>query len=321
MTRSRLALVTGLVLSAAGISPPSQARAGLLTSYNLVTTGDMEMNSHVNYNTFVGGNLTANGAVFSDHSFSGTTGLTVVGSISGSNIQVNGGKDLVVSSFGQGSDLVLMNGGDKVLGSGLPALASSIATQMADASAAFKSLSAGASNTVVLTNNGQLTFTVGEIDTLGRAVFSVDGSIFSNNAYQNGYSIAGSYADATSIILNVSGTTILHNHGQFNGEWNTQGVLAKTLWNFSDATSIDLHKNFSGAILAPRAHLTKGSTSTDGSIFVKSLLSKGETHSPYYSGFDPTSSIQAVPEPSTLVLAGIGALGFGGYALARRRRG
>jgi choice-of-anchor A domain-containing protein len=81
---------------------------------------------------------------------------------------------------------------------------------------------------------------------------------------------------------------------------------ATTIWNFSQATSLTIDRNFNGAILAPSAHLTN-STAIDGSVFVASMTQNGEVHLPGYTG--------VVPAPGTAVLAGLG-----GLIMAARRR-
>ncbi|WZO98411.1 choice-of-anchor A family protein [Isosphaeraceae bacterium EP7] len=312
MTRRIFGRIAGAMLTLA--APGLASADSVLYKYNVVTTGDFTQNSHVDYNTFIGGNLKGSGGVFSmSNNFPVGPGLTIAGTAVGSsNQQVNSNRNLVVSSAGA-AGTVHLNGGSLVIDSTLATQAAQISQELQNDSIAFKALATNQAGPVVA-NNGQFTFTVNAATAVnGVAVFNINGALLSSNSVQNGLSLAGDFASVSSIIINVTGTSITTN-GNFNGAWNGAPISAKTLWNFADATTLTLNNNFQGAILAVNAAVTHSSVSTDGSLFAKSLVSNGEIHKSLYSGYVPSPSV--VPEPASLVMAGIGAA----FAMVTARR-
>src|SRR5689334_18490627 len=96
---------------------PALASAdSVLYNYNVVTLGDFNEKSHVNYNTFVGGNLYGNAnAVFSMTSGStNPVGLTVAGTNYANNIKVNNGKNVVMTSAASNQGSIQLNGGGTI---------------------------------------------------------------------------------------------------------------------------------------------------------------------------------------------------------------
>ncbi|WP_165063812.1 choice-of-anchor A family protein [Paludisphaera rhizosphaerae] len=293
-------------------SPALASADSVLQQYSVFTSGDLTANSHVNYNTWVGGNLTGSAnSVFAMNAFTGTYGLTVAGTVSGTNIQVNNGKSVAITSAPPAGTFLLNGGGGQVVPTaGLAAQTTAMTTELVNNSAAFAAL---ATNQAALSAGG--VFTVNAATAVnGVAVFSIDGSVLSNSQYQNGFQIAGDYASVGSIIINVTGGTSVSSNYNFIGAWSNVD-RSKVLWNFENATSLTLNNNFYGTILAMKADVTQGSVSIDSNVFAKSLNFNGEIHGPLYTGFVPTSG--AVPEPSSMVMSATAlaaALGF-----ARRR--
>lgn len=117
------------------------------------------------------------------------------------------------------------------------------------------------------------------------------------------------------MIINVAG-----NNGYFG--INPSGDYARgsqILWNFYEATDVNIDRKVVGAILAPQATLSGFSGSTEGSVLASNInLNNGELHLQAFKGDLPT----VVPEigaegafaAMTLVLGGIAVLG------ERRRR-
>lgn len=111
----------------------------------------------------------------------------------------------------------------------------------------------------------------------GRVVLDVDGTkLFSNSKVQQiGFSIG---SGVTSVIVNVKGTSITFNQGNFVGDF----TKAKTnlIWNFYEAITLDTGSRiFEGSVLAPLAALTNGSP-IEGSVAVSSYTQRGEIHLP-----------------------------------------
>ncbi len=137
----------------------------------------------------------------------------------------------------------------------------------------------------------------------GVAFFSVSGSIFSN---QNVQQMDLNFNGATSVIINVSGTTINFTQGNMVGNLANEANGSKILWNFYEATSVFLDRRVVGAVLAPLAHL-RNTTVIAGSVAAKSFQQDGEVHLPAYNGFIPT------PGSAGLLAAG------GLFAIRRKR--
>eukprot|EP01004_Peranema_trichophorum_P005365 NODE_4224_length_1204_cov_45.087882_g3724_i0.p1 GENE.NODE_4224_length_1204_cov_45.087882_g3724_i0~~NODE_4224_length_1204_cov_45.087882_g3724_i0.p1 ORF type:complete len:306 (+),score=61.12 NODE_4224_length_1204_cov_45.087882_g3724_i0:131-919(+) len=111
----------------------------------------------------------------------------------------------------------------------------------------------------------------------GRVVLDVDGTkLFSNSKVQQiGFSIGNA---VTSVIINVKGTSITFNQGNFVGDFTK--VKTNLIWNFYEALTLDTGSRiFEGSVLAPLAALTNGSP-IEGSVAVSSYTQKGEIHLP-----------------------------------------
>lgn len=119
------------------------------------------------------------------------------------------------------------------------------------------------------------------------------------------------------IVINVAGLKVsLPGSINFNGPTN---LGQKVIWNFFEATSIDLgSKSWYGSVLAPNAEL-KHSNSIRGTVVVRSLQQNGAIR---MNNFDAQAHINemraAVPEPATwaMMILGFGAIG----AVIRRKR-
>lgn len=119
------------------------------------------------------------------------------------------------------------------------------------------------------------------------------------------------------VIINVAGTNVsLPSSINFNGP---TGLGGKVIWNFYEATSLDLgSKSWYGSILAPQAAM-KNNNFVEGSVVAGSMIQNGEIRMANISRDLAISQFQtAVPEPATwaMMIVGFGAVG----ALLRRRR-
>jgi choice-of-anchor A domain-containing protein len=124
------------------------------------------------------------------------------------------------------------------------------------------------------------------------------------------------------VVVNVAGANItLPASINFN---NGAGLGASVIWNFYEATSINLgSKTWFGSVLAPNAEL-KFSNGIEGSIVAKSLIQNGEARLGGFSGalqvaqYTASDIRDAVPEPATwaMMIMGFGAIGH----VIRRRR-
>jgi hypothetical protein len=124
------------------------------------------------------------------------------------------------------------------------------------------------------------------------------------------------------VVVNVAGSNITL-PGSINFA-SANGLGASVIWNFYEATSINLSsKVWYGSILAPTADLKFGN-GIEGSIVARNIVQNGEAR---LGGFSGALSIAqrlaedvraAVPEPATwaMMILGFGAIGH----MVRRRR-
>jgi len=127
----------------------------------------------------------------------------------------------------------------------------------------------------------------------------------------------------STIIINVSGTNIIvggglfYNNVQHSGDDPTDDRI---LFNFPDATTVQINKELSASVLAPFAILT-GDSQMDGNFIAAQINVRGEVHNVEFIGDlpQPPTGPPIVPEPGTLMLVGTGALSLVG-ALRRIKR-
>ncbi|QOI99190.1 MAG: choice-of-anchor A family protein [Phycisphaeraceae bacterium] len=292
--------------AAAAGSSFAQADIALIKDWNLIVLGHWSNSSQdVEGNAFCGGNLSGGsptiGVRLNAAQWAGREVLAVAGNTTVSNINLQAG------NFVRGGSLVgnvNHNGGGSTLVDGsLGARAAAYAASLTTFSASLASLTANSAVQTPLGQPGPVRYNAAPGQD-GLAVFSVHANdVFNNNLIQQ---IELNTNGASEIVINVAGSAVNFAFGNMVGEWTGAFARANVLWNFFEATSIALDRNFNGAILAPLAHLSN-TTAIDGSVFVASFDQRGEVHVPFYGG--------NVPAPASLTLLGIAALGG-----ARRRR-
>jgi choice-of-anchor A domain-containing protein len=170
-------------------------------------------------------------------------------------------------------------------------------------------LSTEAHNSTVTIANNTATFdAIAGKD--GVAVFDITGT----TALNQGSLVFKMEAGVKSVIINVDATSV-KSATNFANAANLGGMI---LWNFYDAKSVEIDREFGGTVLAPNADFTNGNA-IDGDLIVKNFDQHGEVHSHPYTGDVPPVYIPVVPEPETyaMLMAGLGLLG----AISRRRRG
>lgn len=323
MSASRLWAARGLgitttVLVMAYLAAPT-ARAGGLqwNQFDVVTSGDFSSSSDVEGWTMVGGNVsgTWNGSIHQNTP--ATTPTVYVGGTLSGNLNLQYGSVRVTNAGDHSGATVNFNGGT---GAGYiyDTATNKVATDIQTVTSQLSSVHSGfdrltANNTASL-SSGTLTFDATSYNAQGLAVFDVTTTELSGlSAIQLG--TVDSHVKG--IIINVSSNggnqTTLSEAANFNGWSSTTDAM--TLWNFgSDVTSISAHTAWQGSMIALGAQLSS-SNDMNGGVYVKSLEASSEVHLPLYSG--PTAA--SVPEPSTLVLAGIGMAGVLVMAARRRR--
>lgn len=296
-----------------GAGARSAEAASLLSEWNLIVTDNLNTNSHVQGKTLVGDNLVANGAVFAQglnprSAYATTATLVVGGSVSGNGLAVEAG------DFTHGgprtTGYLNMNGGPGAQELTAAFDEATVESALLAESLAYLALAANSTISLPGAQPGPARLSAGA--NVSQAVFHIaDGNLLlSNDRVQQIELVAGS---ATTVVVNVGGTTIDFDRGNMTGILNDAYWRSHIVWNFYEATTIRLDRSWSGAILAPLAHL-RNSTNIDGAVAVRSFEMRGEVHLPL-SLVEPPPTVPDVPEPASIALAGLGALG----CAARRR--
>ncbi len=297
---SNMCARVGLAVAAAVATSTS---ASIVSQYNQIVLGNLQTGQDTEGRAFVGGNLTGSAMQFGTKllprvNYLGTDVLQVGGNIAVNNLHMEAGN---LHRTGTRSGTVDFNGGGHEIVSGGPAsLVSSYTTELMTLSTSLAAMTADSSVQIPSGQPGPLKF-VATPGADGVAVFHISASNLTSSLVQQ-IELSGS---ASSIIINVTGSSMNFNAGNFVGSWSSAAVRATTLWNFVGATSLVIDRNWNGAILAPGAHLTN-TTAIDGSVFVGSMTQNGEVHLPGYTGY--------VPAPGAVTLA------IGGVAMISRRR-
>ncbi|NVM76296.1 choice-of-anchor A domain-containing protein [Duganella sp. SG902] len=140
-------------------------------------------------------------------------------------------------------------------------------------------------------------------------VIDINASWLKNSTY---YDLSGFAKNAT-LIVNVSGKSALFQGGYqaFDGY--------NVVFNFADATSLDISTGANLSILAPKAAVNGGQGVINGNVVVDSWASQVQINSGnFFKAANVLGFSQPVPEPETyaMLLAGLGVMGF----MARRRK-
>jgi choice-of-anchor A domain-containing protein len=281
--------INGLQING-GYAPGGATIGGSVNSLTLNTAGTI----------IVGGNLS---------NFNGHSASTVsYGSKSG-NFNTNGASASQLSS-GQVTTLVGQ----------LQTQTATMATDLKDLSATLAHLPATSGDSIsVPTGNG-----IGDANDLkvvanagsGYIVINTTTAVLNSASNQLEEILKTAGAGYVPVIINVTGTSATLNFNQ----GNTVQYDPYVLWNFKNATAIDVPSGFNGAILAPYATLTSGNQ-IQGSVAVANFNQGGEVHLGTFVGDQAlTYAMSGVPEPAgwALLIAG---LGLTGAALRRRQLG
>ena len=343
-------VVAGL-LAVAGAMPASAALVGqsistgiaALKEWNVVSFNNFNSNNHVDGRVFVGGNFQSGSPAGSNFSILnnnipssqyGTGALTVAGNASfqsGNSINAGGGINVggnVSGNFNNNGNNVVTYGGSNTafannttFTSGGANFTNALLSQSNDIKASLTSLS---SNLAALSNTGGVS--VGgdsnnqtiTVTGSGLQVLNWSEAMFEGNSNQQ---LAVSIPSGATLVVNVAGTDI-----DFNRNFNNYANMQNVVFNFYQATTVDIGRQFSGSILGVFADITGGNSGNiDGSVVGNNVIqnSNGEIHNAYFQGdlssVGSGSSPIAAPEPSTW---GMLILGFGliGVALRGRRR-
>ena len=311
--RHRAALLLG-VFCAATASNASAAET--FSNYDVVAFGSFtSANTEVNGSLAVGGAANVNGfSVGKDlpSSFSGNA-LTVGGNLAYTNGQVFHGNAVVGGAITGSSFNV--PAGTKTANAAMPLNFSNELVSLKNISTAAAALTANGT----ITKPGNLVLT-GTNTSLN--VFSITASdLFV------GSGVAINIPVGSLAVINVSGASF--NAGSTGG-WtingqtisnDSAGLASSILYNFSDATALDISGSWGGTILAPKADVNVRWGGFFGSLYADDVNSSSEFYRARFTGYDKIAPpvTAPVPEPASWLMM-IGGFMLLGMAMRRRRR-
>lgn len=307
LERDSMDKISCVVAASAAVAVSTLAQANVVNNWNLIVLNNLQNNSQdIEGRAWVGGNFTSSGApttaknLTPSGNYSGITTLAVVGNVSVSNLNHQSGNLRYGGTFS--GNFNANGGGNRAQDASLAGQAATFANDLNGLSQFYTTLT---TNSTASYPSGQPAAVVYNANpSNGLAVFNVSAAnVFNNNLIQE---MKLNVNGASAIVINVSGTSVNFNNGNMTGAWTSAFARANVIWNFFEATTISLDRNFNGALLAPKAHLTN-TTAIDGSVFVKSFNQSGEVHLPNFNGF--------IPAPGSLAL-----LAAAGVITGRRRR-
>ncbi len=144
----------------------------------------------------------------------------------------------------------------------------------------------------------------------GYAVFNVGANIF--QAQQFEYTAPN---NSMPIIINVSGASSYFMAANFIG--NQRPFNQQVIWNFGNATSVTLDRQFQGSVLAPWANVQ--AKVVEGTMVAANYTMQDEVHLGAFKSATPfLNPVNAVPEPASWALL-VSGFGLAGLAMRRRR--
>jgi hypothetical protein len=307
--------VPAIALMAAAASGPARAASptakDILSSFNLVTTGNVTTNSDILGSAVVGGNFGGgNPTLFGGNGYSSAPDLYLYGKLN-TGLNLNNGGSIYYAGSVTSPKVNFNSGGAFPKGQHYTTLPNPLGyytDPLTDLSTQLSGLTATTGTSFV---NGK--FNAGS--NTGIVVFDISGSALASDLVNNNISFAGK--GVTSYIINVIGNFTDPSSTHFNVDQED------ALFNFEDAATVNLGQ-WGASILAPDAavKITAGGN-IEGSVFANEFLGGGELHNNnLFNGALPTAALRtaAAPEPSTwaMLFAGFAGLGFLGWRRARQ---
>jgi choice-of-anchor A domain-containing protein len=282
-----------------------------LSQWNIITYQNLTSINDLQGRAFIGGNITNSNSFTAATSDTSKTdvSLAVMGSInSGNPINVNGGSVDVGGSTN--SRIFNMNSqGSVTTKSSWPA-GNSPLSQITQDSTYWSTLSGNGTTNVA---NNVFNFVAPANTAL--AVFNITDSTSLELANTNFNLMTNSSTKTILINVNSSdGTVNLSSSSHFINDFLQSTWEGQVLWNFYNASAINLGDIFTGYLVAPNANIT-GNNDIVGGVVAKNL-SIGEVHLPNSANMSSWNGNlpNSIPEPCSVSL-----IAFGLLLIGRRR--
>jgi choice-of-anchor A domain-containing protein len=299
-------LTTLLAISGGFIAAIASASAGPLTASTILSDFDAVIYTNASTSSDIEGAAVIGGDLQAATIFNGPTGsqptgfgaLTVYGNTSGNPINIDNGGNAYVGGT-KGATINFNDGGSYITApiytianfeTPLNMLSQSL-SQLA-ANSALPSLTPPVNGTVFKATPG----------TNGIAVFDITAAQL---ALAQSFTV--NLNGASTVVFNVSGNALFSD----NDNSGTIGA-GNIIWNFYNATSVNIGDAIGGTVLAPDATVTNGNQ-IDGALVANAWDDAGEVH---YIPFTGTLPGNSVPEPATFTVVGVA---LAGLWSARRR--
>jgi len=295
-----LASIVALGWASAG-SAEAETAQEILSTFNLVTTGDVSTTQDIVGNAVVGGSLSGASFFAGGSNVPASPELDLYGTLENA-INLNAGGDLYYNGTINPPAHVDFNGG----GSQKPL--DTTTNPLSDYTAPLEALSTQLENLPATPGTSIVSGTFEANGATGIVVFDITAAQLESDLANNQVTFSGT--GVTSFIINVEGNFTEPSSTNFNT------AQEDALFNFYDATSVTLG-NWKTSILAPKADLSISNGFVTGSVFAASFSGGGELHNDnLFNGALPSSA----PETSTwaMMLAGFAGLGFVGFRRSRK---
>jgi|GEM_PF-1205698 len=279
----------------------------ILKKWSVITSGDLKSVNDIQGAAYVGGNVTVSQSfvVGKDKSLSSSDiSLAVRGNIvSGGDIHSEYGS-VVVGGSVNGRNIGFNHGGTLTT-ENTSALPASPVAAVTSASQLWSTFSANSTTTV--DSAGKLCFNCSEGFSV--AVFTISASAFASD-HDHGFDLT--FADSTKdVIINIDGSTWNMDAEHFFGDFKTEAT--HVIFNFYNATSINLTDAIYGYVIAPNADVNQ-SNNFNGGVMAKMLTIGSEANLVNWKSWEGNvPNVTAVPETSTWVAGAFAsvALAFG----------
>ncbi|WP_419814159.1 collagen-binding domain-containing protein [Glacieibacterium sp.] len=288
-----------------------------------------------NINLHAGSRIEIGGSLTNINLGAGTSGSPTINKVGGSVTNVNGANNTALYVGGSISGNANANGASFHSNYGFSnatvtaPVVTSLSGYTAQLTADVKALSVALGALTIANNPSTITYgsqgpTLHAVaSSAGFAVFNVNENFFSYGEVK--YDFANT---SMPVIINISSSNMsLHNAVAATYNWNLNPVSGansthnqQIIWNFTDASTVNLNRAVFGSILAPTATVTNNGP-VNGSVVAKIFNQSGEVHLGTYARDIEFISADdsVVPEPA-IWLQLITGFGLTGALMRRRQR-